>query len=112
MASPLGADAVRLLVVYSDPRIAGSTLAVIDGKELLPLKVPYSSFGSLSVVQAGGKLAVATVGGSPTKPSEVAVLLVDGVDSLLSADASQWQTLRKSTTVEVRISMTCRFNCR
>lgn len=94
--------ACRLLVSFSDAKVAGSTLAVLDGGKLHPLSTPYSSFGSLSVYQTGGKLALATVGGSPTKASEAAVLVVDSVDALISTDASQWQTLRKSSSVEVR----------
>ena len=41
------------------------------------------------------------MGGSPTQASEVALLIVDGVDQLLSAKPSQWETLRKSSKVEV-----------
>ena len=90
-------------MVYSDAKEAGSTLAVLDGKsgKLSPLNTPYSSFGSLSVSEVGDKVAVATVGGSPTKSSEAAIIVVDSVDALISADASQWQTLRKSSNVEV-----------
>ena len=44
---------------------------------------------------------LATVGGSPTQASEVALLAVDGVEQLLSAKPSQWETLRKSSKVEV-----------
>ncbi len=44
---------------------------------------------------------LATVGGSPKQASEVARLVVDGVDQLLSAQPSQWETLRKSSKVEV-----------
>ena len=51
---------------------------------------------------AGNKLVLATVGGSPTQASEVALLAVDSVDQLLSAESSQWETLRKSSKVEVR----------
>ncbi|CAL8470722.1 g10264 [Coccomyxa elongata] len=93
----------RLLVVYSDAKEAGSTLAVLDGKsgKLSPLNTPYSSFGSLSVSEVGDKVAVATVGGSPTKSSEAAMIVVDSVDALISADPSQWQTLRQSSNVEI-----------
>lgn len=87
--------------MYSDPKEAGSTLAIINDGKLLPIKSPYSSFGSLSFAKVGSKVAVATVGGSPTRPSEAAVLMADSVDGLLTADASQWHTLRKSTSVEV-----------
>lgn len=51
---------------------------------------------------AGGKLVLAMVGGSPAQASEVALLAVDSVDQLLSAQPSQWETLRKDSTVEVR----------
>lgn len=90
-------------MVYSDAKEAGSTLAVLDGKsgKLSPLSTPYSSFGSLSVSEVGSKVAVATVGGSPTKSSEAAIIVVDSVDALISADPSQWQTLRKSSNVKV-----------
>ncbi len=92
----------RLLVTFSDAKVAGSTLAVLDGEELFPLSTPYSSFGSLSVASIGSKVALGTVGGSPTRSSEAAVIVADSVDALIAAKASQWQTLRKSSNVEVR----------
>lgn len=89
-------------MTFSDAKVAGSTLAVLDGDKLLPLTTPYSSFGSLSLAKIGSKVALATVGGSPTKASEAAVIVVDSMDALMSADASQWETLRKSSNVEVQ----------
>ena len=66
------------------------------------------------MASAGGKLVLATVGGSPTQASEVALLAVDSADQLLSTQPSQWQTLRKDSTVEVRphvfTSRTCRHS--
>ena len=50
---------------------------------------------------AGGQLVLATAGGSPTQASEVALLAVDSLDQLLAAQPSQWETLRKSSNVEV-----------
>ncbi|CAL5220350.1 g2347 [Coccomyxa viridis] len=91
----------RLILVYSDPKKAGSSLAILDGDRLRELSTPYSSYGSLSIGQTGDKLVLATVGGSPTQASEVALLIVDGVDQLLSAKPSQWETLRKSSKVEI-----------
>ena len=44
---------------------------------------------------------LATVGGSPTRASEVALLAVEGTKELLSSQPSHWQTLRKSSKVEV-----------
>lgn len=52
------------------------------------MQAPYSSFGSLSVV--GNKLV--TVGGSPTQPSEVAVL---------ELGTSKWATLQKALDLDV-----------
>ena len=45
--------ACRLLLVYSDPKKAGSTLAILDGAQLQELSTPYTSFGSLSLGTAG-----------------------------------------------------------
>ncbi|CAK0782907.1 hypothetical protein CVIRNUC_006102 [Coccomyxa viridis] len=91
----------RLLLVYSDPKKAGSTLAILDGARLQELSTPYTSFGSLSLGTAGGKLILATVGDSPTKASEVAVLTVDGPEQLLSAQPAQWEVLRKASKEEI-----------
>lgn len=44
---------------------------------------------------------LATVGGSPTRASEVALLAVEDTKELLSSQPSNWQTLRKSSKVEV-----------
>lgn len=44
---------------------------------------------------------LATVGGSPTRASEVALLAVEDTAELLSSQPSHWQTLRKSSGVEV-----------
>ena len=52
---------------------------------------------------AGGKLILATVGDSPTKASEVAVLTVDGPEQLLSAQPTQWEVLRKASKEEVSL---------
>ena len=43
----------RLIVVYSDPNKAGSSLAILDGGQLRELSTPYSSYGSLSLGQTG-----------------------------------------------------------
>ena len=43
----------RLILVYSDPKKAGSSLAILDNDQLRELSTPYSSFGSLSVGQTG-----------------------------------------------------------
>ena len=48
---------------------------------------------------------LATLGGSPTKPGEVALLAVETVDQLLSAEPSHWETLRKSSNMEVGVSL-------
>lgn len=66
------------------------------------VKSPYSSFGSLSV--AGGKLV--TVGGSPTRPSEVAVL--DFKSDIATAGSEQWTSLKRAIDVDVRLSHLCR----
>lgn len=39
--------------MYSDPKKAGSTLAILDGARLQELSTPYTSFGSLSLGTAG-----------------------------------------------------------
>ncbi|KAL3136839.1 hypothetical protein ABBQ38_005546 [Trebouxia sp. C0009 RCD-2024] len=93
----------RLLVLYSDPLRAGGSLAVVDpaSGSLTDLNTPFTSFGSLSVAQVGGKLLVATTGGSSRKPSAVALLEVDSVDDLLKAKPDQWQMIRLSTKSQV-----------
>ena len=47
----------RLLVEYSDPLMAGGSLAVVDPSSgsLTDLHTPFTSFGSLSVAQASNK---------------------------------------------------------
>lgn len=52
-------------------------------------------------VQVGGKLLIATTGGSSQKPSSVALLEVDSVDDLLKSEQNQWQIIRLSTKSEV-----------
>ena len=52
-------------------------------------------------VQVGGKLLIATTGGSSQKPSSVALLEVDSVDDLLGSEQNQWQIIRLSTKSEV-----------
>ena len=42
--------------MYSDPKKAGSTLAILDGDKLRELSTPYASYGSLSVGQTGESL--------------------------------------------------------
>ena len=53
-------------------------------------------------VQRGGKVMVATTGGSPIKPSEVALLEVDSLTALTEAAPEDWQVLKKATKAEVR----------
>lgn len=55
----------------------------------------------VSFVQVGGKLLIATTGGSSQKPSSVALLEVNGVDDLLESEENQWQIIRLSTKSEV-----------
>ena len=53
-----------------------------------------------SLLQVGGKIVVATTGGSPQQPSELALLEVGSVEDLQTAGPDQWRALRKSTTLE------------
>lgn len=72
----------RLLVTYSDPKEAGMRLAVLDpaSGSLSGLATPYSAFGPLSAVpRPGGRIALALVGGQPTRPSEAALLEVSSL---------------------------------
>lgn len=89
----------RLVADYSDPSSAGSELIIIDPAtgETVGVKSPYSSFGSLSV--AGGKLV--TVGGSPTRPSEVAVL--DFKSDIATAGSEQWTSLKRAIDVDIDV---------
>lgn len=61
--------------------------------------------GVACVVQVGGKLLVATTGGSPLKPSEVALLQVDSVEALRASTPEQWQVLQCSSKALVRATM-------
>ena len=61
--------------------------------------------GAGAVLCADDKVVLATIGGSPTKPGEVAMLAVETVDQLLSAEPSHWETLRKSSNVKVGVSL-------
>ena len=45
---------------------------------------------------------VATTGGSPAKPTEVALLEVDSVAALVKAAPEDWKVLKKATNAEVR----------
>jgi hypothetical protein len=98
----------RLLCLYSDPKEAGSKLAVLDSAgKLTQLDTPYSSFGTLTAgcaANSGGRVAIASIGASPTRASEAAVLFADSVDALLASKPSDWEVLRKSASVEVRHS--------
>ena len=64
---------------------------------------PTQSHAEEQAASAGGKLVLATVGDSPTKASEVAVLTVDSPEQLLSAQPAQWEVLCKSSKVEVSL---------
>ena len=57
--------------------------------------------GVMEHVQKGGKVTVATTGGSPIKPTEVALLEVDSVAALTKAAPDDWQVLKKATKAEV-----------
>lgn len=52
--------------------------------------------------QVDGKLHVAAVAGSPTSAAALVRLVVDSEDGLLSSKPDDWQTLKKSTAVQVR----------
>ena len=56
-------------------------------------------------MQVGGKLLVATTGGSPLKPSEVALLEVDSVEALAASTPEQWLVLQRSSKAQVRAAM-------
>lgn len=88
----------RLIADFSDPQEAGSQLIIIDPQtgSSTPIPSQYSSFGSLSI--ASGKLV--TVGGSATKPSEVAVL------DLQNPQAGKWSSLKKAIDLDVRLVVT------
>eukprot|EP00208_Stichococcus_sp_RCC1054_P002843 CAMPEP_0206138646 /NCGR_PEP_ID=MMETSP1473-20131121/3468_1 /ASSEMBLY_ACC=CAM_ASM_001109 /TAXON_ID=1461547 /ORGANISM="Stichococcus sp, Strain RCC1054" /LENGTH=673 /DNA_ID=CAMNT_0053532135 /DNA_START=1045 /DNA_END=3066 /DNA_ORIENTATION=+ len=91
------------LTAFSAPSTAGMTLAVIDPADgvVHELKTPYASYGALSVKEVGGRLLVATTGGSPLKPSEVALLEVADVAALKASCPDDWQTLQRSSKAQV-----------
>lgn len=92
-----------ILAAFSAPETAGMTLAVINPADsaVHKLDTPYASFGNISVKEVNGELMVATVGGSSQQPSEIALLIVDDVDTLKSSKAAQWQALKQSSTAKV-----------
>lgn len=98
----------RLLVSFSDPTSPGRTLAVLNPSEpgkLETVPLPYSSFGIFDVREECGRLVLALTGASALKPSEVAVLQVADVDALSTNSAADWTVLRKSTTLEVPLTL-------
>lgn len=58
-------------------------------------------------VQVGGRLLVATTGGSPLKPSEVALLEVADVAALKASCPDDWQTLQRSSKAQVGRQGSC-----
>ena len=93
----------RILAKYSDPKAAGTTVVLLDPKTGAheELALPRPSLGSLSVVEAKGKLLLATVGGSPKKPSAVIALQVGSPDELIKSKPSQWVVLKEASTSQV-----------
>lgn len=94
----------RLLVQHSDPKAASQTLSILDMKTgaTRGLQKPYAALGSLSALETGDSMRIATVGASPDKPSAV-IALDCSADGLADSTAEQWQVLKKSSAVEVRI---------
>ena len=86
---------------YSDPQEAGGQLIILDVQSgaSTPLAAPYSSFGSLSV--NAGKLV--TVAGSPTLPSEVALLELP--EDPAAAKPGDWSAVQKSLKLEVSAAL-------
>lgn len=60
-----------------------------------------AAFTKTAGAQVGGKLLLATTGGSPLKPSEVALLEVADVAALKSSGPGDWQTLQRSSKAQV-----------
>mmetsp|Transcript_12143 Transcript_12143/g.34151 ORF Transcript_12143/g.34151 Transcript_12143/m.34151 type:complete len:628 (-) Transcript_12143:809-2692(-) len=88
-----------LLAAVSDPHSSRSALLLIDAAVGVMGEVasPYTDYGfSLFARQVSGRLVVACVGGSYTKPEEVAVLEVSSVSELLAVSCSSWRCLQKS----------------
>ena len=92
----------RILLHFSGPQDSKERLAVLDPhqQKVVDIASPYALFGSLSVATVGNHLTVATTGGSPTRPSEAAALVVANIEELLAAKVEQWVALRKSSTTE------------
>ena len=63
--------------------------------------VKHAAFRETGGTQVGGKLLVATTGGSPLKPSEVALLEVADVAALKASGPGDWQTLQRSSKAQV-----------
>ena len=70
--------------MYSDPKKAGSTLAILDGSQLQELSTPYSSFGSLSLGTAGPHFQASKDGTLPksSHPSLLPVIPLASQESM------------------------------
>ena len=86
-----GGGSERVLVTYARADAPGKSMALLDpdSGELEQLDTPYSTLGGVCV-GAGG--AVATLGGSPMAPAEVAVR--DGA-------TGKWRTVKRSSPTTV-----------
>ncbi|PSC76207.1 dipeptidyl aminopeptidase acylaminoacyl peptidase [Micractinium conductrix] len=97
----------HILAVYSDPKKAGSTLALIDPatRSTSELATPFTSFSgpTLAVHEApdGGALRVAAAAGSALQPAAVVLLEVDGVEALKGCGPGDWQVVRTSADIQV-----------
>jgi hypothetical protein len=69
--------------------------------QLTLMRQLHPNYAAHGFRQVNGELMVATVGGSSQQPSEIALLIVDDVDTLKSSKAAQWQALKQSSTAKV-----------
>lgn len=93
----------RVLAIYSNPKRAGATLGLIDpaSKKVTDISSPFTSFQGLAVSEGLGRLLLATIAGTPLRPSALVTVEVAGPDGLLASSPEDWQEVAASSTLQV-----------
>jgi dipeptidyl aminopeptidase/acylaminoacyl peptidase len=96
----------RILAVFSDPKAAGSTLALIDPASggLTRLDTPFTSYSgpTLAVHESpDGGVRVAAAAGSALQPAAIALLEAASLDALAGSKAADWQLVQLSAATPV-----------
>ncbi|KAI7838093.1 hypothetical protein COHA_008101 [Chlorella ohadii] len=96
----------RILAVFSDPKEAGSTLALIDpaSGSMTRLDTPFTSYSgpTLAVHESPeGGVRVSAAAGSALQPAAIALLEVASVDALAGSKPGDWQLVQLSAATQV-----------